>query len=85
MSDEAFGLLVSDNKLDLWNKQAEAKQNNPNAKICEPKYQTKYVNLYQKGPSGWSVEGKSVYYMLKYQLKRLREKRVNKEELNKIL
>ena len=30
-SDEAFGLLVLDNKLDVWNKQFQAKQNDPNA------------------------------------------------------
>ena len=52
VSDESFGLLVLDNKLDVWNRQFEAKQNDPNAKIFEPEYQNKYINLYQKGPSG---------------------------------
>ena len=80
-SDEAFGLLVLDNKLDLWNKQFEAKQNDPNATICGPEYQKKYMDIYQKGPLGWSVEGKAVDYMLKEQLKPLRD--TKQESTNK--
>ena len=47
-SNEAFGLLVLDNKLDILNKQFEAKQNDPNAKTCGPEYQKKYVDLYTR-------------------------------------
>ena len=73
LSIEAFGLLVLDNKLDLWNQQFEAKKNNSNAKIHGSEYKKKYIDLYQKGPSGWSVEGKAIYYVLNDQSKQLRE------------
>ena len=72
-SDEAFGLLVLDNKLDLWNKQFEARQNDPNAKIQGPEYKKKYVNQFQKGASGWSEKGIGIFYKVKHQLQALRE------------
>ena len=69
MSDEAFWLLVLDNELEVWwNQKFEEKQNNPNAQICAPEYQKKCVDLFQKGPSEWSAEGKLIYYNLKEQL-----------------
>lgn len=83
VSDEAFGLLVLDNELDVWNKQFEAKQNDPNAKIRGPEYKKKYVDQYQKAASGWSEEGLAVFYKVKYQLKTLRE--AKQESTNKYL
>ena len=56
VSDETFGLLVLHNKLEIWNQQFEAKQNDTNAKIScgPPEYQKKYIepyprNIYQDG------------------------------------
>ena len=83
ISDEAFGLLVLDNKLDVWNKQFEAKQNDPNAKIRGPEYKKKYVDQYQKGTSGWSEKGLAIFYKVKYQLNMLRE--ANQESTYKYL
>ena len=70
---EAFGLLVLDNKLEVWNQQFEAKQKDRNAKIHGKEYKKKYVGLYQKGPSGWSDEGILLYYQLKDQLRENRK------------
>lgn len=82
-SDEAFGLLVLDNELDVWNRQFEAKQNNPNAKMRGPEYQKKYVDQYKKGSTGWSIEGRLAYNMLKLKLKPLRK--AKQESTNKYL
>ena len=73
VSDEAFGLLVLDNELEVWNRQFEAKQKDPKAKIHGKEYKKKHVELYQKGPSGWSDEGILLYYQLKDQLREVRK------------
>ena len=74
VSDEAFGMLKLDHKLEVQHQQFEAKQNDPNVNIQGPEYQKEYVeDLLQKGPPGWSAEGRAIYYNLKESLTQLRE------------
>ena len=73
VSDEAFGLLVLDNKLEVWNQQFEAKQKEPNAKLVAKDYTRKYVKQHQKGTTGWTDEGILLYFKLKRRLTQLRK------------
>ena len=81
ISDEAFALLVLDNDLEVWNKQIELKRTDKDAKIRGRGFKRKYVQLFKKGPTGWSKKGKAIYAMLKHQLDEVR--RQKKESTDK--
>ena len=83
VSDEAFGLLVLDNDLEVWNQQFEAKRKDPNAKLVAKDYRRKYVKQHQKGTTGWTDEGILLYFKLKKRLTQLR--RMKRQSTEKYL
>ena len=72
-SDEAYGLMILDNELDVWNRQIELKNAKESISPKELKCRKKYTDLYQKKQCGWKDIGMYYYRLLCREVEKVRE------------
>ena len=79
-SDEAYGLLVLDNELHVWDKQIELKRKYGRYdRKANPQLTKKYVKLYQKSECGWTRKGIGIYKMLENEVHGIRTNKHDEE------
>ena len=75
-TDEAFGLMILDNELHLWNYQIMIKDREEAIAPSDPRNKKKYTDMYQKKSCGWKDIGLCYYTLL---VKEVNEVRKNKQ------
>ena len=63
-TNKAFGLMILDNKLHMWNHQISLKNTGQVISPNDPGNRKKYTNMYQKKSCGWKDIGLCYYTLL---------------------
>ena len=74
-TDEAYGLMILDNELDVWNRQIELKNKNLTISPKDPLCRKKYTELYQRKLCGWKDKGMLYYGLLCKEVRKVREEK----------
>lgn len=74
-TDEAFGLMVLDNELHVWDYQLSLKAAGEAISSRDPGNRKKYTNLYQKKKCGWKDVGLCYYTLLVNEVNEIRKKK----------
>ena len=79
-SDEAYGLMILDNELDVWNHQIELKNEKKTISPKDQQCRKKYTELYLKKQCGWKDIGMYYYDLLCREVEKVREDKRKFEE-----
>ena len=75
-TDEAFGLMILDNELHVWNYQVMIKKRKQSIDPTDARNKKKYTDMYQKKSCGWKDIGLCYYTLL---VKEVNEVQKNKQ------